>query len=182
MPTGIQVKDAMVARVVTARPSQTVLEGSRLMKKEDVGSVIICEGNKPIGIVTREDVVNKVVAKDMKPSEIKLKEIMNTPLITCSPDNDLADVARTMTKYGYERIPVVSLGRLVGIISDREIAKVAPAAIEILRERLFIEGEPSTIEEFNSGECELCGNFSEMLHNVNDRWVCDTCKEESSEL
>lgn len=182
MTTGIKVKDAMLSRVVTARPSQTVLEGSKLMKKEDVGTVVICEGKKPIGIVTREDVVDKVASKDLQTSKVLLKDIMTSPVVAASPDEDLSNAARTMTKHGYERLPVVSLGKLVGIISDREIAKVAPAAIEILRERLLIEEPPQIIEEANSGDCELCGNFSEELHNINDRWVCDSCKEEAAEL
>jgi len=182
MPTGIEVRDAMITRVVTARPNQTVLDASKIMKEEDVGSVIICEGNKPVGIVTREDIVNKITAEDKLASKVLLKEIMAKDLVTCAPDTDISEVARLMSKYQYERIPVVLLGKLVGIISAREVAKIAPAALEVMTEHLRIE-EPFQIqEETNSGECELCGNYSEELHNVNDRWVCDSCKEEAGEL
>jgi len=182
MPTGIKVKDAMISRVVTARSNQNVFQTSKVMRKEDVGSVVIVEGNKPIGIVTREDIVNKVTAKDLQASKILLKDIMSKDLITCPPDCDISEAARRMSKYKYERIPVVSMGKLVGIISAREIAKVAPAALEIATEHLRIEGPPQIIEESNSGECELCGNYSEELHNIDDRWVCDSCKEEAEEL
>jgi len=182
MPTGIKVKDAMINRVITGRPSQTVLEGSKIMKKEDVGSIVIVESNKPIGIVTREDIVDKVSAKDMLPSKVLLKDIMSNKLITCPLDCDISEAARLMSKYKYERIPIVSMGKLVGIISAREIAKVAPSALEVLTEHLRIEEAPQIIEETNSGECELCGNYSEELHNINDIWVCDSCKEEAEEL
>lgn len=182
MATGIKVSEAMVARVITARPSQTVAEGSQIMRDEGVGLLVLVKGRVPVGVVTREDIVNKVTAKDLLASKILLRDIMSPTVITCSPDDDLATVARKMVKYGYERLPVVSLGKLVGLISAREIAKVAPAAIEILRERLFIEEPPPIIPEFNAGDCELCGCFCEMLHNVNDRWVCDTCKDEALEL
>lgn len=182
MATGIKVKDAMASRVVTARPSQNVFEGSKIMKKEDVGSIVICEGSKPIGIVTREDVIDKVTSKDLQASKVSLKEIMNSPIVETTPDTDLADAARTMVKYGYERLPVVNMGKLVGMISDRDIARVAPAAIEILRERLLVEGPEKIEQEFNDGDCELCGNYSDNLHLINDRWVCDSCKEEAEEL
>ncbi len=182
MPTGIKIKDAMVARVITARPNQTVLEAAKIMKKEDVGSVIICEGNKPIGIVTREDVVNKITAEDKLASKVPLKNIMTKDLVTCPPDCDISEAARLMSKHQYERIPVVFLGKLVGIISAREIAKVAPAALEIMTEHLRIEEPLQILEETNAGDCELCGNYSEELHNINDRWVCDNCKEEAAEL
>lgn len=182
MSTGIKVKDAMVSRVVTARPSQTVFEGSKLMRKEGVGSLIICEGNKPIGIVTREDIVDKITAKDLQASKMTLKNIMSSSLIYCAPDCDISEAARMMSRYKYERIPVVSMGKLIGIISTREIAKVAPAALEIATEHLRIEVPEKIEEETNEGECELCGNYSEELHDVNDKWVCDACKDEAEEL
>jgi len=181
MPTGIKVKDAMVSKVVTAKPTQTVLEASQLMKKEMVGSVIIIEENNPIGIVTREDIVEKVTAKDLLASKILINSIMTTKLISCPPDCDISEAARIMSKNKYERIPVVSMGKLLGIISTREIAKVAPAALEIATEHLRIEEPEKIEEETNEGECELCGNYAEELHNVNDKWICDACKDEAEE-
>ncbi len=182
MPTGIKVKDAMLTEVITARSGQTVLEASKIMKEEDVGSVVICEGSDPTGIVTREDIVNKVVAEDKLASKIFLKDIMTNELVTCTPDCDIAEAARLMSKHKYERIPVVESGKLVGIISAREIAKVAPAVIEIMTEHLRIEEPQNIEEETNEGDCELCGNYADKLHKINDRWVCDSCKEEATEI
>ena len=186
MTTDIQVKDAMIKKVLTATPGQTIHEASKMMKDQDVGSLIICEGKKPVGIITREDIVLKVAAEDKKSSEVKVKDIMTTNLVTITPEDDLADAARMMTKYGFERLPVVSLDKLIGIISDREIAKICPAAIEILRERLMLKdgddiGEKSVIET-TSGDCELCGNYKEVLKNIGGKWVCETCKEEAAEI
>ena len=70
------------------------------------------------------------------------------------------------------------MGKLVGIISTRELAKVAPAALEIATEHLRIEETGKLEEEIQEGECEKCGNYSEELHNINDLWVCDACKDE----
>ena len=182
MPTGIKVEDAMVTEVVTARPNQTVLDASKIMKEKDIGSVVVCEREAPIGIVTREDIVNKVNAEDKISSEVFLKDIMTKNLITCDPDCDIADAARLMSKHRYERIPIVSMGKLVGIISAREIAKVAPAVIEILTEHLRIEEPQSIEEETNEGECELCGNYADKLYKINDKWICEGCKEEAKEL
>ncbi|MFH1473770.1 MAG: CBS domain-containing protein [Candidatus Aenigmatarchaeota archaeon] len=182
MATGIKVKDAMVNRVVTAMPDQTVLEGSKIMKKEGVGSLIICEGKDPIGIVTREDVVNKIAALDLLASKAFLKDIMTTKLITCTPEQDISEAAALMSKNKYERIPVISMGKLIGIVSAREIAKVAPSALEVLTEHLRIEEIMKMPEETNSGDCDLCGNYSEELHSINDKWVCDSCSEEAAEL
>jgi CBS domain-containing protein len=182
MPTGIKVKDAMVSRVVTAIPSQNVFQASKTMKKEGIGSIVVVEGSNPIGIVTREDIVDKVTSKDLQASKILLKDIMSKDLITCTPDCDISEAARIMSKNKYESIPIVSMGKLVGMLSTREIAKVAPAALEIATEHLRIEEPEKFEEETNEGECELCGNYSEELHNINDKWVCDSCKDEAEEL
>lgn len=182
MPTGIKVKDAMVSRVVTIKPSQTALEAAKMMREDNVGSVIVCESDKPTGIVTREDIINKVTSKDILASKITIKDIMSNELITCNPDCDISEAARMMSKFRYERIPVVSMGKLIGIISTREIAKVAPAALEIATEHLRIEEPERVEEETNEGDCEKCGNYSEELHYVNDMWICDSCKDEAEEL
>lgn len=181
MSTGIKVRDAMVKGVITGKPDQNVVEASRIMRNEDVGSLIICDGNKPAGIVTREDIVSKVVAKDLHPSKILLREIMSKELVTCNQDSDISEAAKLMSRYQFERIPVVSMGELVGIISTREIAKVAPAALEIMTEHLRIDegiGEEQE-EEMSEGVCEICGNESDNLQKINDKWVCDSCKEEA---
>ncbi len=183
MSAGIQVKEIMKTYVVTAEPENTALEIARKMKEEDVGSVIIVENNKPIGIVTREDITIKVVADSLEPSNTKAKEIMNQPLVTCSEKDDILDVAMIMNKYGYERLPVVDEeNRLKGIISIREILAIAPGLIEIFKERLEtrLEKEESPEEreeETTEGECELCGNYYDELKKVNDMWLCSECLE-----
>ena len=181
MTTGISVKDSMVTEVITASPEQTVQEGADMMRRKDVGSLVICEGNKPVGMVTREDIVNKVTSRNKNASEVKLRDIMNSPVVSTTSSEDLGDAAKKMSKYGYERLPVIDDGKLVGIISDREVAKICPAAIEILRERLLIE-TPNKFDEITDGECELCGNYSDELRNINDRWVCESCREEAEGL
>ncbi len=183
MSVGIQVKEIMKTYVVTAEPENTALEIARKMKEEDVGSVIIVENNKPIGIVTREDITIKVVADSLEPSSIKAKEIMNQPLVTCNEKDDILDVAMIMNKYGYERLPVVDEeNRLKGIISIREILAIAPGLIEIFKERLETRLEKEEFpeereEETTEGECELCGNYYDELKKVNDMWLCSECLE-----
>ncbi len=174
----IKVKEVMRPYVVTGRKDETAYEISKKMREEDVGSVIILEDLKPIGIVTREDIVIKVVAENLKPSEVKAEKIMSQPLITCNKDDDILEAARIMNKYGYERLPVVNNeGKLVGIISIREILGIAPNIIEIFKERLEERVLEYKEEEVISGYCELCGNFSEELRRVNGMWLCPECIE-----
>lgn len=177
MATGVKVKDAMIAPVITEKPEQTVLEASKKMKERGVGSLIVVENNRAVGIITREDIINKVNAKDLVSSKVLVKDIQSTKLITCSPESDIAEAARLMSKHRFERIPVVDSGRLVGIISAREIAKVAPPMLEIATEHLRISNDSGIRIEKNSGECQVCGNYSDALHYVEDKWICDSCNE-----
>lgn len=177
----------MIARTVTIRPSQTVVDAAKLMVEEEIGLVVVCEGNKPIGVVTRHDITNKVIAKGLTADKVLVKDIMNAPVRSVTPEMDISEASKLMAKNNFERLPVVSMGKLVGIISDHEIAKVAPAEIEVLLERLTKGAEPGEGTEDEeehtvSGECELCYNFSETLHKVNSRWVCDVCKDEAAEI
>ena len=179
MATGLKIRDAMISPVITEKPDQTILEASKKMKKNGVGSLIIVENSRVVGIVTREDIVNKVAAKNLLPESVLVKDIQSTSLITCSPEHDISEAAVLMSRYKFERIPVVSNGKLVGIISAREIAKVAPPMLEIATEHLRLNDVPEIRSEENTGDCQVCGNFAENLHYINDEWICDSCREES---
>jgi len=179
----MKVSDVMSARVVTIAPDMNVADAAKIMKKEDIGSIVIVQGGKPVGIMTREDITNRVAAADKQPSKVHVKDVMTSPLVTVSPDEDIVEAANRMSKYGYERMPVKSLNKLVGFISVRDILRVSPGLLELLREHFGAEqGQENEPEGTEAGECELCGNFSESLHKINDRWVCDTDREEASEL
>ena len=75
MPDTTKIKDIMTTRVITCKPNTTVAEAAMKMKEEDVGSIVIVEGKKPVGIATREDISNKVAAEDKQPSKTMIKEI-----------------------------------------------------------------------------------------------------------
>ncbi len=182
MALEVKVKDIMTPRVVTCKSTTLISEAAKRMRDEDIGSIIVTEGQKPVGIVTREDMTNKVAAMDLQPSKTTVKAVMNSPIVTCPPDSAIEEAAKLMNKHGYERLPVKSLNKLVGIVSVRDILRVAPGLLDFFKERLELEEPAALGEETTSGDCELCGNYTEELHNVNNRWVCEACSEEASEL
>ena len=76
MTTRVLVRDIMNSPVVTASPDDTLRDIARKMKEEKIGSIVIMEKDKPVGIVTDWDIVSGGVVKDVKPGEIKAKEVM----------------------------------------------------------------------------------------------------------
>jgi len=181
MPSGIKVKSAMRKSVVTIDPDKSVLAAAKLMKKNDIGSLVVIEKGRPIGIMTREDVNDKVAAKDLLASTLLVKQVMSAPVVSCSSDDDITAISHIMSKYGYERLPVIDKGKLVGIISTREVVKVAPAAIEIFRQHFEEESTPviGKSESSDGDECERCSNYSDDLQKVGSEWLCEKCREES---
>ena len=119
MPT---VKDFMTTNVITIGVHETVLYAAKLMHQQDVGDLVVMEGNVPKGIVTERDLVRRVMALK-KPLETKVSEIMSDPLITIEDKASIRDAARKMVKYKIRRLPVTEKNLLVGIIVASDFAK-----------------------------------------------------------
>ncbi|HIP25106.1 MAG TPA: CBS domain-containing protein [Archaeoglobus profundus] len=175
MQTDIPVKEVMTREVCTAGKDETLLDASRKMLEFGVGSVIIVENGKPIGIVTERDIIEKVVSKNKIPSKVKLKDIMSTPLITIKPTASLRNAADIMRKKGIRRLPVIDdNGNLVGIITDSDILSVA---ID-LGEFAALLRNPNPVEEELAGKCEKCGRFVDRLVDVDGLKLCEYCARE----
>jgi CBS domain-containing protein len=175
----IYVKDIMVKPVKTINYNKTVRDAAALMKKYGKGSLIVVKNKKPIGIITADDIIHKIVAKNIKPTSIKVKDVMSSPLITITSDSTCVDAAKKMRRNNVKRLPVVDNGKLVGIVSLDDIAVAVPEFTQYLEERLESTKEPLEIkEEITSGICESCGEYSEELKLVNGEWLCESCRED----
>jgi len=82
-----------------------------------------------------------------------------------------------MKKFKIRRFPVVSGGKIVGILTNTDIARVSPEMIDVLNLRLKMRMQLPTLEKgTTTGICEICENYSEDLIFVNNRWVCENCR------
>jgi len=179
MKTDISVKDAMTRRVITITPDKTLADSAKIMKKHDIGCLVVTEGKEPLGIITEYDFV-RIAAKGKAPVEVKVQQIMSSPLITISPNESLFDAAKQMSKQGIRKLPVNVNGKLVGIITAEDIVRVAPQEIELLLElaAMKAEGMPGRLSGGpDEGECELCGNYSSDLTRKGGSCVCSECRD-----
>jgi len=173
MKRSISVKSAMTEKVLTAGPKTTVARAAKIMSERGVGSIIIVKSKKPVGILTERDLLMKVVATDMRPSKVLVNKVMSSPVLTIGPEADVADAARTMVRNKIRRLPVMDRGRLIGIVTASDITAVSPDLLEVLPER----PQPPPSEEIEESVCEVCGEVTSSLHEVNGMWVCDNCKD-----
>jgi len=144
MDTGIKVGDCMKALLVTISYNDTVEKAAKLMKKNDLGSVLVADGKKIEAIVTEGDIVRKAVA--VGKLDVPIKKVASKPLLTIRADRDLVEAAKALAKNGIRRLAVVdSAGKVVGMISERDILKISPALYDLIaeREHLSEEQKPS---------------------------------------
>ena len=165
----VKVKDIMKKQVITVDSSIS----------NRIGSVIVMKKLKPVGIVTDDDIVS-LIAKGKSPKSIKVKDLPQTKkkFITATPNEDILKITKRMIKSGVKRIPVLHAGRLVGIISDKEILLTAPELISVISEKLKMRvGMVARPDQTISGICERCEAYSDELKSIGGRWLCEDCRD-----
>jgi signal-transduction protein with cAMP-binding, CBS, and nucleotidyltransferase domain len=107
-----------------------VAEAAKVMKKEDVSSVLVTNksSNEPIGIVTERDILYRVVAENMGPFKVPLKEIMSSPLISINEESSVADAISLMRRKHIRRLEVKNKeGKIIGTITLMSIIGNVPS-------------------------------------------------------
>ena len=107
--------------VITVKPDQTVLEACVLMKKNGIGSVVVVEGEKPVGIFTERDLLVKVVGEGKSYENILVGEVMTRDVITAAPTSDCEEVYSIMRTKKIRHMPIVENGALIGVLSSRDL-------------------------------------------------------------
>lgn len=111
-----------VRLLVTASPGDTVLEATRRMNEEHVGSVLVMEGLRLVGIFTERDVLRRVVSAGLPPERTRVTDVMTTDLVCCPPTARIDDVAEVMRSRRIRHVPVVDAeGFVVGLVSIGDV-------------------------------------------------------------
>ena len=122
----MKVSDIMNDSVVSISEDESVALASRLLSRHNVGSLPVCDGSGALrGMVTDRDIVLRCVATDRSPRETSVGEIMTRSLVTVNPGDDAGRAGELMGSAQVRRLPVTENGRLVGIVSLGDMAKVA---------------------------------------------------------
>jgi CBS domain-containing protein len=138
----LKVEDVMIQNVVTVEEAVSVKKALEIMNKHEIGCLIVTKRGKPIGIVTERDMLTRVLAELRSPDKTKIAEIMSRPLIVADPQMDLEEAARLMFKMKVKKLPVVSNGKLVGLVTLTDIARFQPQVMNILKKAQTMEAAP----------------------------------------
>ncbi|MHA1788710.1 MAG: CBS domain-containing protein [Candidatus Helarchaeota archaeon] len=174
----LQVKDICSKDIKSARYNETIQSAANIMSKYKIGAVLVVnKENLPIGIITNDDIIRKVVQFNKKASSIKCSEIMSQPLITIDGENNLIEAMRKMVNNNVKRLIVMYENKLYGIISSTDVLKHSPDYIEVLKQQMEIVEESIEHQVDNyTGYCQICGAWSDDLKQSEDGlFVCDDC-------
>ncbi len=117
-----KLREIMTTEVETGEPDTTLEEIAAMMRDGDVGAIPIVEDDELVGIVTDRDIVVRCIAEGKDPAETTVEDVLSEDLETATPDMDVEEAARIMSRRQIRRLPVVEENRLIGIVSLGDIA------------------------------------------------------------
>lgn len=134
------ISDQILYRV---SPRDTVRHAARTMRDKKIAAVLVMDIERLVGILTERDMTVRVVAAGLDPDTTAVREIMTTDPDTLAPSDTAADAVRLMKLRNYRHLPVVDEGRVVGMVSVRDLYAVYNGELEQdLKDRnAYIYGE-----------------------------------------
>jgi CBS domain-containing protein len=117
----VRISDVMTQGVVTAETEDTLRFVGELMRDRNVGSVVVCDGDRPIGVITDRDLTLAVVADRVDPDD-PARSQASQPIVTGEVEMDIEEAVALMIQHRIRRLPVLDGGRLVGIVTIDDLA------------------------------------------------------------
>ena len=116
------VRDVMSTQLITCPASTSLPQAARIMRDQNIGDVLVTDGDRLQGIVTDRDIVVRCVTEGGDISHTQLGNACSPDLAFASPDMSIDEAAQLMGKKAIRRLPVVDNGRAVGIVSIGDLA------------------------------------------------------------
>ena len=107
--------------VIVAKETDSVLFVAELLRKHNIGAVVILRGEKIVGIVSERDIVRRVVCEGLSPKATKARDIMTKEVMTADIRDGLSKIHEIMCTVPFRHLPIVREGKLIGIVSSRNL-------------------------------------------------------------
>jgi len=143
MKTVAELLRVKPARVVSVSPTQSVLEAIKVLAAEDIGAAIVMEGGLLAGIFSERDYTRKVILKGRSSDATRVEEIMTPNVIVVTPRTRTRECMQLMSEKNIRHLPVVEEGRVIGMVSIRDIVSDIIADQDFTIEQLehYISGQ-----------------------------------------
>ncbi|MGE5097259.1 MAG: CBS domain-containing protein [Betaproteobacteria bacterium] len=107
--------------IVKVRPDLSVLEAIKILASEDIGAAVVMNGDRMVGIFSERDYTRKIILKGRSSDTTRVDEVMTPNVITVSPRTKDRECMAIMTDKQIRHLPVVDDGRVIGMVSIRDI-------------------------------------------------------------
>ena len=107
--------------IVKVAPEQSVLEAIKVLAAEDIGAAVVMTGERLAGIFSERDYTRKVILRGRASDTTRVEEIMTPHVVVVSPRTKTRECMALMTEKSIRHLPVVDEGRVVGMVSIRDI-------------------------------------------------------------
>jgi CBS domain-containing protein len=125
----MKISEVMTEATVTDSAQDTLAEAARKMWEQQTGSLLVIdEGGEPIGIITERDVL-RAVATGVSAHDATVADMMTKDLTTVGPGTSLREAAKLMADNWIRHLPVVDANKVIGIVSQRDLAGVLAEAL-----------------------------------------------------
>ena len=122
----MQVKEILRVkgnRLLSIEPSGRAADAVSTMAKENLGSLVVLDQGRMVGMLSFHELLQAIAKRSGALGEVKVADIMQKDPVTASPDMEVNDLRRTMLESGARYLPVMQDGKLLGVISFRDVAK-----------------------------------------------------------
>jgi CBS domain-containing protein len=132
MASLVPVRDIMSKKLQVVRPDTTAQEVVATMSKFDISSIIVVQAERPVGIITLRDVLEKLAVQCLAPRAVTARQIMTSPLVTVEASTTVEEAANLMVQKKVKTLPVMDGDRLVGVLTYTDIVFEVPTLLSMM--------------------------------------------------
>ena len=132
-----QILEAKGHDVWSTSPDSTVFDAVKLLSDKGIGSLVVMEDDKLVGIITERDYARKIILEGKSSRKTPVKDVMTKRVLVVGPERSVDDCMALMTKKQCRHLPVVQDERVVGVISIGDLVKAIIAEQQILIDQLL---------------------------------------------
>lgn len=179
----IAVGDIMTRSFTAIKPATSLYECAKIITRNKLNTLPILNNHKLVGIINARDILWAITKKpNLNLKEVEAIDIAIRKVAVIKPSADISQAIAKMRSLNFRTLPVLSKGKVIGIVTLKDILRIEPELYPEIGELHSIKEEERKLKDANiewplEGFCDNCGSFSDLL-KVYDQLLCPDCREE----
>ncbi len=169
------LRDMMNENVVTVTPGESVVAAAQKMAKEQITCMVVVENDQIRGIITHHDLSRKVITENKGFGDLTVGQVMSGPVVSLCDNVSVVEAARMLDEQKIKHLPVVSNGKLVGIVTQTDFFRAAQHALQ-QRLKQLQEHDSQTQAELEHANRKLEAAMEKTNKEVHETVVADLAK------